>query len=199
MKILVKLLTFALISSFWVVSASAQSNSFDLKKAADQYKSSGTVSITKAGTKVSYSIVVKDLPSPLPNAGVYYLVWALTPEGKAANLGPITNNSELVGTFTTKANQIFISSEKERFPEYVQGPRIVQTDTIPATVFDTMTTSTPTPKAVATDSAVPIGGPTGAPETGFGGSILINGVLISLSGIGGVGLLLSLRNKFLKQ
>lgn len=190
-----------IVGSTFSISAFAQTSSFDLKKTSDQYKASGTVSLTKSGTKIDLSLVAKDLPNTLPGGGVYYLAWALTPEGRADNLGTVTNNSELKVTMKVKATQIFVTSEKERYPEFVQGPRIVQTDNIPQNIFDSITTPAPTSsvKPLTSTSPVPIGGPTGAPETGLGGSVLTNGAIISLGGIGITGLFLSLRNRLRKQ
>lgn len=202
-KLITALFSTLLITIFLVQNVSAQTNSFDLKKTSDQYKTSGTLSLTRSGNTMKYSIVVKDLPTQLPGNGVYYLTWALTPEGRASNLGPITNNSELTGTLGFKATQFFITSEKDRYPEFVQGPRIAQTDTIPSTTYDGLTTASPAPsgsaRASASPSTPPIGGPTGAPETGLGGAALFNAMILSLGGIGVFGLFLSLRNKFRKS
>jgi hypothetical protein len=128
---------------------------------------------------------------------VYYLLWGLTADGKADNLGPITNNSEVKGTLNQPVTQFFITSEKERYPEYVSGPRIAQTETIPSSTFSSSApTASPSRSPVATGSAVPVGGPTGAPETGLGGSVIWNGMIISLGAIGVTGLALSLKKRF---
>ncbi len=190
----------ALLLSVFVVKAYAAPVSFDLKKTSSSYTAFGTVSVDRVNNAYTYSAVVKDLPTTLPNSGIYYLLWGLTPEGKADNLGPITNNSESKGTLNQRVTQFFISSEKERYPEFVNGPKIVQTDSIPESTF-TKTLGTVSPTASATPrpsgSNVPaVGGPTGAPETGLGGSTLFNGIIAGLFVIGVSGLIISVRNKY---
>ncbi len=182
----------------------AQQTSYDLKKASNQYNVSGTVSIAKSGTAFNYTAVAKDLPATLPANGVYYIIWALTVDGKADNLGTITNSAESRGTLGGRITQFFITSEKERFPEYVTGPRIAQTDTIPESVFAGITSQSPTasprstitPRPRASSSVVvPVGGPTGAPETGLGGALLFNGLIYSLGALGFTGVGYSFYNK----
>ncbi len=196
------LLAATLMLTTLATTAQAAPVSYDLKKTSNNYKAFGTVSIDRVNNSYTFSAVVKDLPSPLPNGGIYYLLWALTPDGKADNLGPITNNSEAKGNLNTRATQFFISSEKERYPEFVNGPKIVQTDSIPESVFTTtLGTVSPTPTTTATPrpsgTNVPaVGGPTGAPETGLGGSALFNGLIAGMFVIGVSGLIVSVRNKY---
>lgn len=183
----------------------AQQTSFDLKKASNQYTASGTVSISRNGSQYTYSAVVKDLPSTLPANGVYYILWGLNSQGKADNLGPITNSAENRGNLNGRITQFFITSEKERLPEYVSGPRIVQTDTIPESAFAGLSSATPKPSSTALASAtpigsvIPVGGPAGAPETGLGGAVLFNGIIYSLGSIGFTGLGLSVYNRLKKK
>jgi hypothetical protein len=197
-----KLISIALALASYVVfaiPAYAQSNSYTLKATSSTYKAFGTVSISRSGSQYSYSAVVKDLPSTLPSGGVYYLLWGLTPDGKADNLGPITNNSENKGNLNQRVSQFFITSEKERYPEYVSGPKVVQTETIPESAFTGLTSASPAASSTIrpSSSSVPVGGPTGAPETGFGGAMLWNGAILSLGLIGVLGLSMSLKKKFL--
>lgn len=187
----------------------AQQSSYDLKKASNQYNASGTLSINKNGSQYTYSTVAKDLPTPLPANGLYYILWGLRPDGKADNLGPITNSSENRGTLNSRMTQFFITSERERYPEYVSGPRILQTDTIPEGVFAGIVPSSASPSPLASSSpgatasprasVVPVGGPTDAPETGFGGAILFNSLIYSLGGIGFTGMGLSIYNRIKKK
>jgi hypothetical protein len=196
-RLIVTILAIIIYSSL-PSSTYAQQTSFTLNKASNQYTTFGTVSLTKSGETYTYSAVVKDLPTTLPNGGIYYILWGLTKDGKADNLKAITNNSEVKGTLNQPVTQFFITSEKERVPEYVIGTRIAQTDTIPASTFTTTTpTSTPSISPKASASGIPVGGPTGAPETGLGGSTLWNGMIISLGAIGFTGLSLSLKKKLL--
>jgi len=208
-RLIAILLTTILLVGLGSKQVSAQQNSYDLKKASNQYNVSGTLSINKNGSQFTYSSVVKDLPSPLPANGLYYILWGLRSDGKADNLGPITNSSENRGNLNLRMTQFFITSEKERYPEYVSGPRIVQTDTIPEGIFAGITVSSPSPGTSATASplssaspkasTVPVGGPTGAPETGLGGALLFNGLIYSLGGIGFTGMGISIYNRIKKK
>lgn len=184
-------------------SASAAPVTFDLKKTSNNYKAFGTISIDRTNNTYTYSAVVTDLPSPLPNNGIYYLLWGLTPDGKADNLGPITNNSEVKGNLNGRMTQFFITSEKERYPEFVTVPKIVQTDSIPESTFNTPTnTTSPSPSTSSFPSGSntpPVGGPTGAPETGLGGSALFSGLIAGLLVIGTSGLVMSIKNRYSRQ
>jgi hypothetical protein len=200
-KIFTTILSVLVALSFLPSTVTAQQSSFDLKKASNQYNATGTVTVSKNGTVFTYSAVVKDLPSTLPANGLYYLLWGLTVDGRADNLGPITNSSENRGNLNGRITQFFITSEKERFPEFVTGPRIAQTDAIAESVFvgiaspTPQTSASPTSKSSASPSIVPVGGPVGAPETGLGGALLFNGLIYTLGGIGFTGLGISLFKK----
>jgi hypothetical protein len=191
----------ALFLTTYVDTVNAAPVSFDLKKTSNTYTAFGTVSVDRVNNAYTFSAVVKDLPTTLPNGGIYYLLWGLTAEGKADNLGPITNNSETKGTLSGRVTQFFITSEKERYPEFVTGAKIVQTDSIPATTFTTtLGTVSPTPSTSATvrpsGSVIPVGGPTGAPETGLGGATLFNGLIAGLFIIGVSGAIISVKNRY---
>lgn len=200
-KILFTIISVLVALSILSPSASAQQNSFDLKKASTQYSASGTITVSKNGSTFTYSAVVKDLPSTLPANGLYYLLWGLTVDGRADNLGPITNSSENRGNLNGRITQFFITSEKERFPEFVTGPRIAQTDAIAESIFTGIASPTPqasvspSAKSSVSPSVIPVGGPVGAPETGLGGALLFNGLIYSLGGIGFTGLGISLFRK----
>ncbi len=176
----------------------AQSTSYSLKKLGN-YTVNGTISLTKANNLVDYSAKVTELPDQIPSNGTNYLLWGLTPDGKADNLGPISNSVEKAGTLKEKVTQFFITAEKDRFPDFVNGPRLAQSDTINQDIFKSFVTPSPlatsTPTTAPTASAPPIGGPTGAPETGLGGAQLWNAIIISLGGIGATGLILTIKNK----
>ncbi|MDQ3098513.1 MAG: hypothetical protein M3Q44_02095 [bacterium] len=200
-KISLSLLVAVLFLTSYISTASAAPVSFDLKKTSNTYNAFGTVSIDRVNNTYTFSAVVKDLPTALPNGGIYYLLWGLTAEGKADNLGPITNNSESKGNLNGRVAQFFITSEKERYPEFVSGPKIVQTDSIPAKTFTTTLgavkpTARATGSPLASGSSVPVGGPTGAPETGLGGATLFNGLLAGLFIIGISGLIVSVKNRY---
>jgi hypothetical protein len=177
--------------------------SYDLKPASSTYNTvSGTVSLDRnSSNQYVVSSVVKNLPSPLPGNGVYYLFWGLQTDGRANNLGPITNDSQITKTLTTQMTQFFITSEKERFPEFVSGPRIAQTDTIPVSIYTQFQSPAPTATPFGSPTARPstFTSPTGAPETGLGGGVLYNIALFALGAFGVVGLTYSLAKKYAKK
>jgi hypothetical protein len=186
------------ISSLFANSASAALGSFDLKPTSTTYTTTGTVSIDKdSSSNYTVTAVVKNLPSPLPASGVYYLFWGLQPDGRAFNLGPITNDSQINKSITSKMAQFFITSEKERFPEYVNGPRIAQTDTIPESIYTNLTSPTPTPSGIviATPRPSSYSTPTGAPETGLGGGVIWQLMIAGLGVFGLTGLTYSIAKR----
>jgi hypothetical protein len=199
-KIFITTILVTILLNTQVKIVSAAPISYDLKKTSSTYTAFGTVSIDKINNAYTYSAVVKDLPTTLPSGGIYYLLWGLTTDGKADNLGPITNNSESKGNLSGRVTQFFITSEKERYPEFVTGPKVVQSDSIPESTFTSLGTVAPTAKptatAKATGTTVPVGGPTGAPETGLGGAALFNGLIAGMFIIGVSGLVISLKNRY---
>ncbi|MDQ3239130.1 MAG: hypothetical protein M3P33_01265 [bacterium] len=195
------LLALFIATSNSVITAYASIASYDLKPASNTYKSTGTISLDKDALNVySVSAVVKNLPSSLPGNGVYYIFWALQTDGKANNLGPITNDSQITKTLPTKVSQFFITSEKERYPEYVNGPRIAQTDTIPESIYSNLVTPAPVASSSALLSPRPTSftTPVGAPETGLGGGLLFQIITVSIGALGASGLTYSLAKKFAK-
>lgn len=192
------LVTFAILTSFIgnTSQVNAQQTTIQLNPVAS-YQTSASAGITAAQGRYNIEVSSNSLPSTIPGGGSFYIVWATIPDGRADNLGTITNGNTLRTNLNEAPRQIFITAEKERFPEFVQGPRVSQSAEINATTLPALT-ATPVPTARPT-GPVGVGGgggtPSDVPETGLGGSLIFYTVTSALTGIGGGGLLYTYLNK----
>lgn len=181
----------SLILATPITSTSAQSTTISITPTSETYQVKGTFSILRSGDRYNIQGNISDLPATIPNNGQYYILWATITDGRADNLGTISNNSPINSTIVGKPTQIFITAERERFPEFVEGPRLAQSKQLADTDFTNLTTATASPQS----TTEPAGQPNDAPETGLGGSILFYAFSLGLTTIGSIGALRSFKNK----
>lgn len=170
--------------------------------AVGNYQTRGSARITAEGSRYRVTARVENLPDQIPNNGRYYILWATIQDGRADNLGSITNNNEVSTTVAGTPKQIFVTAEKERFPEFVQGPRLTQSREIAPNELTALATPSPTPVrspgvggSGTTPTASPvIGRPNDAPETGLGGSYVFYTIAAALIVFGSFGALMTLKN-----
>jgi hypothetical protein len=184
-------LIIGLILAIPIASVSAQSTTISITPTSENYQIKGTFSITRSGDRYNLQGNISDLPATIPNNGKYYILWATIADGRADNLGTISNNSPINSTIIGKPTQIFITAERERFPEFVEGPRLAQSKQLTDADFTNLTTATASPKP----TREPTGQPNDAPETGLGGSLFFYAFSLALTTIGSIGALRSLKNK----
>lgn len=188
-----QLIVIGLIFSIFSVSpAFAQQKIVPLAQVGS-YQTTASVTITSSQGKYNIEITSSNLPASIPNGGSYYIVWATIPDGRADNLGTITNGTALKTTLSEAPKQIFITAEKERFPEFVQGPRISQSAEIPATDLPALTATprpsvSPSGQGVGGGGGTTVGTPNDVSETGLGGGLIFYGLTTALAGIGSLGL-----------
>lgn len=188
-----KALLLALLFTIATVSNAAAQTSLELTPLTN-YQAKGSARISADGTRYRITAKVESLPDQIPNGGRYYILWATIQDGRADNLGSITNNNEVSTTVAGTPKQVFITAEKERFPEFVQGPRITQTREIAATELTTLSTPSPTPiRSPGVGGSGTVGQPSDAPETGLGGMVIFNTVTAAMIVFGSFGALMNLK------
>ena len=195
MKKVVIALVFALFFTSSTNNTFAQQKTFQLNPVGN-YETTANVKITPSQGRYNIEISTNNLPSSIPNNNNYYVAWATIPDGRADNLGTITNGATLNSNLNQAPRQFFITAEKERFPEFVQGPRITQSAQISSSELPDLT-STPQPTSTASPQGHGGGGgtPKDVPETGLGGSVIFYGATSTLVGLGSIGILTT----YLKQ
>jgi hypothetical protein len=181
----------ALILTTPIKSTSAQTPTISIAPTSETYQIKGTFSILRSGDRYNIQGSISELPATIPNNGQYYILWATIADGRADNLGAISNNAPINSTIVGKPTQIFITAERERFPEFVEGPRLAQSKQLADSDFTILSNPSASPQS----TTEPAGQPNDAPETGLGGSLLFYAFSLGLTTIGSIGALRSFKNK----